>query len=82
MICFAMLSRLLFLMNNTGKDESGSSNKNLWPPQESTASPPPEKDNPLFKLLMDVSSSQESLMEDHLLLTNRFNLHHCSDYCL
>ena len=31
---------------------------------------------------MDVSSSQESLLEDHLLLTNRFNIHRCSDYCL
>ena len=36
----------------------------------------------LIKLLMDVSSSQESLLEDHLLLTNRFNIHRCSDYCL
>jgi hypothetical protein len=31
---------------------------------------------------MDASSSQESLLEDHLLLTNRFNIHRCSDYCL
>ena len=38
--------------------------------------------NPLTKLLMDVSESQESLLEDHLLLTNRINLHRCSDYCL
>ena len=38
--------------------------------------------HPLFKLLMDISSSQESLLEDHLLLTNRFNLHRCSDDCL
>ena len=31
---------------------------------------------------MDVSSSQETLLEDHLLLTNRFNIHRCSEYCL
>ena len=41
-----------------------------------------KEQNPLFKLLMDVSSSQASLLEDHLLLTNRFNIHRCSDYCL
>lgn len=34
-----------------------------------------------FKLLMNVSRSQESLLEDHLLLTNQFNLHVCCDYC-
>ena len=31
---------------------------------------------------MDVSESQKSVLEDHLLLTNRINLHRCSDYCL
>ena len=30
---------------------------------------------------MDVSSSQETLLEDRLLLTNRYNIHCCSDYC-
>jgi hypothetical protein len=40
------------------------------------------KKNPLVKLLMDVSESQESILEDHLLLCNRINLHRCSDYCL
>ena len=54
----------------------------MWPPPEGTAPMPPEEKNPLIKLLMDVSSSQESLLEDHLLLTNRFNIHRCSDYCL
>ena len=33
-------------------------------------------------LLMDVSSTQDTLLEDHLLLSNRFNIHHCSDYCM
>ena len=41
----------------------------------------PEKSS-LVKLLMDVSESQESILEDHLHLCNRINLHQCSDYCL
>jgi hypothetical protein len=65
-----------------GKDENVNPRKNFWPPPEGTAPLPPEEKNPLIKLLMDVSSSQESLLEDHLLLTNRFNIHRCSDYCL
>ncbi|XP_021371429.1 uncharacterized protein LOC110466321 [Mizuhopecten yessoensis] len=65
-----------------GKDETGNSKKDLWPPPEGTGPPPPEEKNPLLKLLMDVSESQESLLEDHLLLTNRVNIHRCSDYCL
>ncbi|XP_062621909.1 uncharacterized protein LOC134283470 [Saccostrea cucullata] len=65
-----------------GKDEQGNSKKDLWPPPEGTAPPPPEEKNPLLKLLMDVSESQESLLEDHLLLTNRINIHRCSDYRL
>jgi hypothetical protein len=36
--------------------------------QHSIVPLPPEENNPLIKLLMDVSSSQESLLEDHLLL--------------
>ena len=65
-----------------GKDENGNSRQDLWPPPEGTAPQPNEENNPLVKLLMDASESQESLLEDYLLLTNRFNLHRCSDYCL
>ncbi|CAC5388042.1 unnamed protein product [Mytilus coruscus] len=65
-----------------GQDENGLSIKKLWPPPEGTAPLPPEDKNPLIKLLMDVSLSQETLLEDHILLTNRFNIHRCSDYCL
>ena len=65
-----------------GKDLDGNSRKDLWPPPEGTAPAPPEEANPLIKLLMDVSQSQASLLEDYLLLTNRVNLHRCSDYCL
>lgn len=31
---------------------------------------------------MDESESRKSLFEDYLLLTNRVNIHSCSDYCL
>lgn len=65
----------LTAIHSAGKNETGCPNKNAWPPPEGTAPSPPEKDNPLFKLLMNVSQSQESLLEDHSLLTNRFNLH-------
>ena len=69
-------------LHPAGKDETGESRKDMWPPPEGNAPPPPEEKNPLLKLLLDVSSSQASLLEDHLLLTNRFNIHRCSDYCL
>ncbi|XP_021372501.1 uncharacterized protein LOC110462720 [Mizuhopecten yessoensis] len=66
-----------------GKDHNGESKKNLWPLPEGTAPAPPEQDNPLQKLLIDVSSTQESLLEAYILLTNRVNLHRCSEtYCL
>ena len=72
----------LTAMHPAGTNDNGSPRKDLWPPPEGTAPPPPEEKNPLIKLLMDVCSSQETLLEDHLLLTNRINMHRCSDYCL
>ena len=69
-------------MHPAGQDETGQSRKDLWLPPEGNAPAPPEDKNPLLKLLMDVSYSQASLLEDHLLLSNRFSLHRCSDYCL
>ena len=69
-------------LHPAGKNEDGSSRKEFWPPPEGTATLPPEETNPLLKLFMDVSDSQESILQDHLLLTNRINLHRCSDYCL
>ncbi|XP_053405155.1 uncharacterized protein LOC123560749 [Mercenaria mercenaria] len=47
-----------------GKDDNGQPRKDLWPPPEGTAPAPLESKNPLVKLLMDVSQSQESLLED------------------
>ena len=52
-----------------GKGEDANPRKDLWPPPEGT-----EETNPLGKLLMDTSSSQDSLLEDYL-LTNRINIH-------
>ena len=40
-----------------------------------------KKKETLIKLLLDVSSSKETLLEDYLLLQDRFNMHCCSDYC-
>ena len=65
-----------------GKDQDGLPRKDLWPPPEGSAPAPPEEKNPLIKLLMDVSESQSTLLEDYLLLSNRVNIHRCSDYCL
>ncbi|CAC5370555.1 unnamed protein product [Mytilus coruscus] len=58
-----------------GLDGNRKPKKNLWPPPEGTAPAPPDEKNPLIKLFMDVSESQENILEDHLLLRNRINLH-------
>ena len=71
---------LLFTQQENNKD--GSSRKEFWTPLGGTATLPPDETNPLLKLFMDVSYSQESILQDHLLLTNRINLHRCSHYCL
>lgn len=65
-----------------GCDLEGTPRKDLWPLPEGTSQPPPEEFNPLVKRLMGSSTTQESLLEYHLLLSNKFNLHPCSDYCL
>ncbi len=65
-----------------GNDNMGLPCKNKWPPPEGTAPPPAEEDNPLAKMLMDISDTQETILQDHLLLTNRVNIHRCSNYCL
>jgi predicted RNA-binding protein with PUA domain len=56
-----------------GNGDDGNPRKDRWPPPEGTAPAPPEEKNLLVKLLMDTYSSQDSLLEDHLLLTNRIN---------
>ena len=68
-------------LHPAGTDADGCSRKDLWSPPEGTAPAPPDEKNPLIKLLMDVSDTQESLLEDHLLLTNKINIHRCSDFC-
>ena len=73
------------LLHNAIQWESmkpGKPRKNLWPPLEDSAALPSEEQNPIIKLVMDVSMSKETLLEDYVLLTNRFNIHLCSDYCL
>ena len=63
------------------KNADKHSRKDLWPQPEDTAPAPSEEQNPLVKMLMDVSESQESLLEYYLFLTNRINIHRCSDNC-
>ena len=62
--------RLYFIL--LVKIEDGSSRKDLWSPPEGTA-PLPAEDNAIIKFLMDVSETQESVVEDHFLLTNTIN---------
>jgi hypothetical protein len=50
-----------------GNGDDGNPRKDRWPPPEGTAPAPPEEKNLLVKLLMDTSSSQDSLLEDYLL---------------
>lgn len=45
-LCFTVLLRLVFLKKNAGKDESGSSNKNLQPSPKGAAPLPPENRKP------------------------------------
>lgn len=68
--------------HSDGNDEYGNPRKQMWGPPEGSAPAPPEEKNPLIKLLMEVAISQETLLEDHILLTNRINIHRCSDHCL
>ena len=68
----AMWAKAIFGMtakHPAGEDENGPW-KHLWAPPEGTATPPLEEENPLVKLLGDVADSQESLLENNLLLCN------------
>jgi hypothetical protein len=64
-----------------GTDENGNPRKDLWPPPEGTVPPTPDDDNPLLKLLCEAATTQEELLNDHLLMTNKVNIHSCSDFC-
>lgn len=55
--CFSMTAS-----HPTGTDDSGQPLKSLWPSPEGTAPAPPNEQNPLLKLLMDVSFTEESLL--------------------
>ena len=65
-----------------GKDDEGNPNREFWPPPEGTAQPVTHDQDPLVKMLMDVSATQDAVLEDYLQLVNRVGLHSCSDYCL
>lgn len=61
------------------KDDNGKPRKELWPHPEGSAPLPHDENNPLVKLLMDVSLSQETVLEDHLLLINNLVVKNCVD---
>ena len=69
-------------LHPAGSDEEGQPRKDLWPPPEGSADPISEDGDPLVKMLMEKAATQDSILEDHLLLVNRVGLHSCSDYCL
>ena len=49
--------------------------KSKWCHPEGSAPPVPEEQNPLLKLFNDISYSQEALLNDHILLSNKINMH-------
>ena len=64
-----------------GSDEEGQTRKDFWPPPEGSAVQISDGRDPLVKMLLEIAATQNSIMEDHLLLVNRVGLH-SSDYCL
>ena len=69
-------------MHPAGSDEKGKPQKDLWHMPEGSADPIPNDQDPLVKMLMDIASTQDAILEDHLLLVYPVCLHSCSDYCL
>ena len=69
-------------LHPAGKDGDGNPKKEFWPPPEGSAEPIANDQDPLVMMLMDVSATQDAILEDHLQLVNRVGLHCCSDYCL
>lgn len=64
------------------KDEKGNPRRDLWPPQDGTALHTDEN-NPIQKLLwMSVTPGILCLKTIDIFVTNRINIHRCSDYCL
>ena len=69
-------------LHPTGSDEEGLPRKDIWPSPDGSAEPISNERDPLVKMLMGIAATQDAILEDHLLLVNRFGLHSCSDYCL
>ncbi|KAK2571016.1 hypothetical protein P5673_003555 [Acropora cervicornis] len=66
-------------LHPAGSDREGQSRKDLWPPPEGSADPILDDRDPLLKMLMEITATQDGMLEDHLLLVNRVGLHSCSD---
>ena len=69
-------------LHPAGSDREGQSRKYLWPPPDGSGDPILDDREPLLKMLMEITATQDGMLEDHLLLVNRVGLHSCSDYCL
>ena len=85
MIAMTMSMQLDFAMtalHPAGSDEEGQPRKDLWPLPEGSADPISSDKDPLVKMLLEIAATQNAILEDHLLLVNRVELHSCSDYCL
>ena len=65
-------------MHPADSDASGHPNKGMLPPLEGNAPTTHEVKNPLLKLFNGIFKSECSILEDHLLLTNKINLNHFS----
>ena len=65
-------------LHPAGNDEEGQPRKDLWPPPEGTAEPISDDRDPLVKMLMQIATTQDAILEDHLFLVNRVGLHSCS----
>ncbi len=63
-----------------GVDKFGQSRKDIWPSREGTAPSTPEENNPLVKLLCEAESTQEELLNDHILMANKVNIRACSAF--
>lgn len=69
-------------LHPAGSGEEGQPRKDLWPAPEGAAEPVSNERDPLLMMLMEVATTQDGILEDHLLLVNRGGLHSCSDHCL
>ena len=82
LVNMVVMMRSMTALHPAGSDKEGQPRKDLWPPPEGSADPISEDRDPLVKMLMEMAATQDAILEDHLLLVNRVELHSCSDHFL